>query len=53
VNKFFKALALASSSVFLLTKMRKQLAKNIERVSERENNLCQTGKWVCIFAGQS
>jgi hypothetical protein len=28
--------------------VRKQLAKNIERVSKREKNPHQTGEWVCI-----
>jgi hypothetical protein len=32
---------------------KKQLAKNIERVSEKEKNPRQTGKWVCIFTRQS
>jgi hypothetical protein len=39
VDKFFKTLAkLVCSSAFLLAKSKKQLAKYIERVSERENN---------------
>jgi hypothetical protein len=55
VDKFFKALAsLASSSAFLLTKSKKQQAKNIERDIEREKNSnLQSGEWGCIFIRQS
>jgi hypothetical protein len=49
VDKFFKTLAkLASSSEFLLAVM-KQLAQNIEKVSERGKHPRQAGEWVCIF----
>jgi hypothetical protein len=44
---------LASSLTFSLAKSKKQLAKNIERVSEREKSTSQTGEWVCIFTRQS
>jgi hypothetical protein len=52
---FFKTLAkLASSSAFLLAKSKKkQLAKRIERVSEREKSARQIGEWVCNFTLQS
>jgi hypothetical protein len=30
-------------------KVKKQLAKYIEIVRERGKNICQAGKWVCIF----
>jgi hypothetical protein len=39
--------------VFLTRQVRKQLAKNIERVSERGKNPRQTGEWACIFTRQS
>jgi hypothetical protein len=52
VDKFFKPLA---KLVKILTtrQVRKQPAKNIVRVSERDKNPRQTGEWVCIFTSQS
>jgi hypothetical protein len=56
VNKFFKTLAkLASSSELLLItqKVRKQLAQNIEKVSDKgKKKPRQAGAWVCIFTRQ-
>jgi IS1 family transposase len=52
VDKVFNTFAkLASSSVFSLAKVRKQLAKNIERVNERvKKKLARLARlWVCIF----
>jgi hypothetical protein len=53
-DKLFKTLAkLASGPAFSLAKTEKQLAKNIERFSERGKNSHQTGEWVCSFTRQS
>jgi hypothetical protein len=52
VDKFIKTLAkLTSRPVFFTRQERKQLAKIIERVNERQIPR-QTGEWVCIFTRQ-
>jgi hypothetical protein len=43
---------LKSSSAFSLAKST-QMAKNKEKVSEREKTTRQTGEWVCIFTRRS